>query len=202
MVGTITPVVNRGNKVKQIFLTIAPHLIGYLIGAMALGLLCGICGNLLFGWWGAFNRVSMVFPLVGLFGLAMALGEINLIRLPRPQCRWQVPARWRSDSYPGLTTLIYGIVLGFGLLNRITVNSFYVALLCTVLVGGPTWGMICLSLFGVGRILPILLISLMRQEAVFRLTPVIDSYKPVVHVVNSYVTGFLASMLLIKWLLT
>lgn len=63
--------------------------------------------------------------------VAQALGASPI------QSRWQVPERWRRSAELDVLGLIYGLLLGLGMLNAVVLTAFWFVLLSAVLV--PPW---------------------------------------------------------------
>ena len=200
MVGTITPVVNRSNKGKQIIVVLLPHIIGYFIGASVLGLACGMTGRLMYMWFPSLNNKALIISVASVIGLSTAFFEVILWRHPRPQRNWQVPSNWRAQYSPPLMAFMYGSILGMGVFTAISTYSFYAVLMYALLVGDPISSVICTSIYGVGRGLPITIFSLMSPQGTYRdtyqLIATIGRLQTLIPSVNGIISGFLAGMML------
>lgn len=122
MVGTILPIVYRDRKAGRRSLIGWWHLIGGTLGGLLLGLAVGLVGeaagsSLQLPW-------AAIVPVAG----ALALHELGFVKLSMPQAPWQVPAAWTSWRYLWLTSVAYGVGLGFGVLTRVPTYTFYALL--------------------------------------------------------------------------
>lgn len=199
MAGTIIPIVHgerqRGRPPAALWL----HTIGCLVGAISIGSLFGVLGSAL-PWQAApGGRKFVVLAATGFVSLLYSVHEIRLVRLPAPQCQWQVPATWRSHLPLDLAALLYGLGLGIGLVTRIPVSTFYAAVLGVVLVGNPVLSALIMAAFGLGRALPLICMAwlLDSSETNFRLTEVLHRWKPVVHLLNGLALSCAGSCLMV-----
>ncbi|HWO02182.1 MAG TPA: sulfite exporter TauE/SafE family protein [Blastocatellia bacterium] len=98
-----------------------------------------------------------------------------------------------------ITSLLYGLGLGFGLATRIPVGTFYVAATWAVLVGNPLLGALCLGVFGLGRALPLLVMSwaLRGDQESFQTNQIIRNWEPAMHLINGLALGSVGSCLIV-----
>jgi cytochrome c biogenesis protein CcdA len=198
MVGTITPVVNRSNKGKQIVIILLPHIVGYIIGASVLGLLCGIIGRLTYKWLPFLNNMALIIFTASVIGLIMTYSEVLLGQCQRPQSTWQVPGAWRVKYPLSLMAFLYGVILGMGIFTRITSYSYYIILAYALLIGDLMNSTICMSIYGVGRGLPVMIFSLMKPQDNYRLVATITRFQILVPPINGIVSGFLTCSMLAR----
>ena len=93
MVETITPAVHGGRK-SSYWLSVAAHILGAAIAAVALGLGLGAVGGLLGAPWGTGGLLG-----IAAIGAAYALGAAGA-PVPVLQRRRQVPDWWRTFFSP------------------------------------------------------------------------------------------------------
>lgn len=197
MAGTILPIVygqrQRGKCKSALWL----HLVGCIGGASSIGVLLGSLGGVL-----PFDRhlLASILSLVlaGLIGLLYSSNELGLAHLPAPQSYWQVPSTWRSELPEGLSSLLYGLVLGVGVATRLPV-TFYPVAVWAVLVGDPILAGLGMSAFGLGRWLPLALISksTVNTEESLRLTITLEAWGNIVRFVNGLALSCGGSCLMI-----
>lgn len=149
MVGTILPIVYGERKRSGWSVTLAAHLVAYVLGAAALGLALGMLAALSPSvvreaiWW--------ILPLAA---LSYALHESGLMRLPMPELRRQVSGGLRFRLPGPVLGAIYGLELGAGITTYIPATAFYVVLLWIWATAHPVQGALVLAAFGLGRALP------------------------------------------------
>ena len=173
------------------------HMIGCLIGAAGLGALLGTLGAAI-PWRNLpVNRTIMGLVITGFTGLLYSVHELRLADIPAPQCHRQVPRKWSYLFSPKVSSLFYGLGLGFALTTRIPVSTFYAVVLWAVLIGDPLISAFGLAAFGFGRALPLLLLgcSFSNDEEYFRLTDALHCWKPVVHLMNGLILAAVGSCL-------
>lgn len=195
MVGTIPPIWYGESAERKLVLSPWLHGLGNVLGAGSLGWLLGAVGSL--APWHGHARTASLLPLLatGLAGVAYSLREIGIIPVPAPQLKRQVPSQWRYKFPPRVVALIYGVELGFGLTTRIPVSTFYVVALWATVVSNPPLSAFVLGLFGLGRILPILLCGGRRwsiSETSRMLSPLL-AWQPAVRQANGLVLAIVGS---------
>ena len=141
MVETIAPVVH-GTRIWLI--SIALFAAGATSAAALLGLALGAA--LPFGGAAAAGSVAVL-------AVAMAAGEIGILRLPRLQVRRQVPERWRERFPQPVVALLYGAGLGVGFATYLPVATLLVVAVGVLALTGPLGGALVLAAFGAGRAL-------------------------------------------------
>jgi hypothetical protein len=203
MVGTILSMVHRERQQRKTTRILWLHSVGYLVGSALMGGMLAVLGKFALGGVPPTVRGFLAFVLPGSIGLLYSAREMGLIKLPTPQCKWQVPHQWCYLLPEKLTSFLYGIGLGFALLTRIPVSSFYAAALWVVLVGEPLLGMICMALFGIGRALSLILLAPQRGADPMPLyvNGMVLRWKPVMHLVNGLTLGSIGAGLLVAGLM-
>lgn len=203
MVGTILPIVHGERRRGKLPATLWLHTIGYLAGAAIMGGMLGAFGGALPRQAFPAGQSCTVLVATGSVSILFSLHELSLAQMPMPQCRWQVPPEWRFLLPCRVTALCYGLGLGFGLATRIPVSTFYPAVLWAVLVGSPLPSALGMSVFGLGRALPLIWAawSLDGDEESFRLTQVLHRWKPMVQLVNGLALGSVGSCLVVAGLM-
>jgi hypothetical protein len=198
MVGTILPIVHGKQRQSKFAPALLFYTIGCLIGAGSLGLVLGVLGAAL-PWqpWST-GQGFYLLAVIGTISLVYSTHELGFIRVPAPQCRWQVPSSWRSVLPPDVAALFYGIGLGVGVTTRIPASTFYPIVIWALLINNPMLAMFGMSAFGLGRALPLICMACVSKntEESFSLAEVLACWKPVVHLVNGVFLGFAGSFLL------
>jgi cytochrome c biogenesis protein CcdA len=197
MVGTILPMVHEERSDNRHELSVWLHALGCVIGSICMGTLLG-AGGALIPWSLIGHSQQIVIPLVtGLVSLAYGARELDLLRIPCPQLHRQVPAGWRYRLPRRAVATLYGVVLGFGFATRIPVSTLYAAATWAFLRGDPVLAALIMIPFGIGRAVPLILIS--RSQAAysetFQINQFIRVWKPVVNLANGVILGFLGAYL-------
>lgn len=157
MVGTITPIVNGEVKTNRPLVVLISYVLGCILGGAAFGSLLGWLGLGVLPWPSDNNQP--VLAATAFMGGFFGLHELNFLRVPAPQFRWQVPLAWRRRPYE-VMAFKYGVVLGMGAGTRIPVRTFHLIVLWTFLCASPILGALALGTFGLVRSLPVIAISL------------------------------------------
>jgi cytochrome c biogenesis protein CcdA len=155
MIGTISPVVHGSSKRRKWIIAVALYATGAVASSFVLGAAVGFLGTLM--GVGASKRAALFVLLFLAF--VYALYELSLIPFPKPQRRWQVPARWRVHYHPWISSTLYGSVLGIGILNYISVTTFHITLAWAFLVADPLRSGLIMSVYGVGQVAPFLIVG-------------------------------------------
>jgi hypothetical protein len=196
MVGTITPVV-YGNRRVRWLLGVGCYGLGAVLAGTALGAGAGLAGLLL----RTVLAPDVVSASVAAAAQAYALHELGLIRLPRPQRRWQVPAHWRVTLHPWLTCFLYGLILGAGVLTYISGSSFYIAVAWATALSDPAAGAVVLAVYGSAQAVAILLAgwNITSCDAAFRRGLAVVGYRPSMHLANGVALSGAAAFLAVRW---
>ncbi len=157
MVGIIRPVVYRDHQLLNWAIALLLHLLGNILGAIVIGVLFGMLGQLLVPRIG--GRTLWIPAVLGPLSVLYSLAEIDLVRLPNPQWDQQVPEIWRRKFHPQIASLLYGLALGMGVTTRIITGMVYIVLLGILAWGNLGYAILTFSLCGVGRVLPVVLIG-------------------------------------------
>ena len=85
--------------------------------------------------------------------LVLGAAGLSVVQLARPrplQSRWQVPEPWRRVIDPDVLALLYGFLLGTGVLTAVVVSAFWVFVTLT-LVASPLAAISAWMIYGVVR---------------------------------------------------
>lgn len=191
MAGSIVPMVHGQKGENRTSLPLLLHLAGALLGGTALGILLGLLGALLPLSWLYWDRTYVVLMASGVLSCAFSMSEVGFFRIPYPNSKWQVPSSWRFRLPFRMTSFVYGLGLGFGVLTRSTVSTFCVTCLAIFLLGNHTFGGLCAAIFGLGRTLPLFMMrrAARDMEANLRISNLLHHWGPVVHLVNGVSLG-------------
>ncbi len=203
MVGTILPIVYGERKRGKLPVVLWLHFLGCFVGASCLGALLGLIGAVLPKQVMTLGPSISAFVASGFVSLLYSVRELDLIQVPAPQFRRQVPSKWRLLLPPRVTALFYGLELGWGLTIRISVTTFYVAAIWAIMSGSPILGALCMAMFGLGRALPLMWISrgLDSVADCRRLAYTLTGWETVVHFINGLVLAFAGSCFLVNSLI-
>jgi hypothetical protein len=185
MIPSITPVVYGSHRKPKWLVAILLFSLCASLGSAAVGAAVALLGtgvrlalgvSAVAGWLG-----------FGVVALLYSLHELKLLRLPRPQRNWQVPSGWRVKLHPWLTAGLYGLLLGFGVLTRISVSTFYLFLLWALLVGDIRQVIPVAAIFGAAQGLPLFIAGWKVDSCddAYRIGSRSWSLRPLVHKVNS-----------------
>jgi len=205
MVGTILYVVNVDRENGRGRGVLWAHLLAYLVGSTLVGGLLGAVGALLTPQAATPTRTLAVLGATGVAALLYGLGELSLLRVPTPRVRRQVPSGLRlTMRRRKLMAVVYGFELGVGFTTYVTATTFYVVALWIVLAGSPLLGVLTMMGFGLGRAVPMLMLSRYRGDTAWRsrLIEGLEGWTPLVHLANGLILGFCGASFLVAGLIT
>ncbi|WP_132946677.1 hypothetical protein [Tumebacillus sp. BK434] len=90
---------------------------------------------------------------LGILVIAYVCHEFGLIRLVIPQRQWQIPETWVQFT-PQQNMLVWGSILGAGILTYIPHVTFYMLYLYLGFFGEPYQGLLFGAVYGLTRALP------------------------------------------------
>lgn len=161
------------------------------VGAMTSAICSAIRGTLL----SAPGSYLVWVTSIATIALAYALHEIAIIRLPKPQINWQVPARW-SKYGKSVQLLLYGLVLGVDVFTLIPYTSFYILVLlyATLGVGG---GAVLGFVYGLARVVPTIcgVISSHRRRNTIPIVAWITNSWNLLHLINGVTLALVGEVL-------
>jgi methylamine utilization protein MauE len=157
MVETITPVVHGGRAGRWAG-SVALHTTGAIASAAAIGAILGAAGSLLGAPWGGGGAL-----LVALVAVLYLLREANLVSVPVPQLRRQVPQWWRTFFSLPVAAFLYGAGLGVGFLTYLTHGTLVVVAVAAAASGRPVVGAALVAPFGLARGLSVLVAARDRR---------------------------------------
>jgi cytochrome c biogenesis protein CcdA len=105
---------------------------------------------------------------------------------------------WARDLHPKVASLLYGLILGFGVFTRIPTGVFYALLIWIATRGDARFGALAFSLVGLGRALPLIVLAKATTNAdqARRWSAVLQRWLPVVRMVNALVLAGAAGWIL------
>jgi len=137
----------------QLWQRVAAYTVGLVSATTLVGATAGTIGSLVQV---VVSSDASLYRLwlasMGALAFAYGMHEMRIIRLPKPQIGWQVPAHW-SRYGKTVQALLYGVVLGAEVFTLIPYASFYVLLVIEVCLGMPQ-AMILGCIYGLARALP------------------------------------------------
>lgn len=148
MLYTVPTVSRASNRSKWISPTLA-YLLASVIGGLFIGAVIGSLGYLPATWIEEWSIAVLVIALV-VFGLA----DLGVILLPRVHRNAQVPEHWRRHLRPEVNLGLYGLMLGTGVLTRVSYASFYAVIVLAGISGNVVTAMVLLGAFGAARAIP------------------------------------------------
>src|SRR5262245_48173931 len=138
MVGTIVPMVHGGTGKEKSVTAVWMYTLGCVLGAVFLGLGLGILGKILFLAVPALSDLQPALCVCGIVGLVYSLREVGIFKIPMLQICRQVPEQRRHQMSNEKASLYYGIELGFGVVTRIPISSFYIIAIWALFTGTLT----------------------------------------------------------------
>ena len=204
MVGTILPIVygERRQLPKIERLSLAVYVGGLLLGGAVLGTAISLTGLGLRLRGIEKGSITAMLPVIFLVHAVLALREIGVVNMPLPQSRWQVKRAWALDLHPRVAALLYGLMLGFGVITRIPTGLFYALLIWVASSCDTGFGALVFLLVGLGRALPVVLLAegTADGEQMFRWSNVLHRWFPIMRLVNALVlagaTGWILALAL------
>jgi hypothetical protein len=198
MVSTISPVVYRNSDLgHKGWLTAATF---YTLGSVVGGVLAGVFFALLSALLSpAMKMHQKFFPiLIGFLAIAYAMHEMQLVALPHPQRKRQVPANWRYKFHPYVTAGLFGLLLGTGFTTFIPMATYYILSLAVTLYGSPVAGVLIFAIYGAARGLLLWPSSCQNRVPgrIERLIYYMDLTTPIVRQVNGFVLAAAGAYLL------
>lgn len=141
------------------------HLAGSLLTALPVGAGLGFIGMLIqtaFGGAGSFPWA----PVLGVWAvLAVLYGlhEANLLKMPTPMRRVQLPRHLRRVGRPARVSFYFGMLIGPGFMIFIRSAAYYMLFLGVIALANPLLGAALFALVSVGRCGPALM-AIMNQR--------------------------------------
>lgn len=132
--------------------TFAAHGLGYALGAVILGTLLGAAG-MAAGFSGTGGTLALA--VLALIGLAYGAHQLDLLRVPYPQRRAQVPHDARNRFPKWVVGAIYGLSLGLDYLTYVQTPLLYLTTAAALLSGNIAAAIALIAIFNLGRYLPV-----------------------------------------------
>ncbi len=132
--------------------TFAMHGLGYVLGAIILGTLLGAIGGIA-GLSGL--ATTFALALLAVIGLAYGAHQLDLLRMPYPQRRAQVPHDARNRFPKWVIGGLYGLSLGLDYLTYVQTPLLYMMTAAAILTGNIPEAIAIIALFNLGRYLPV-----------------------------------------------
>lgn len=199
MVGTIRPLV-QGHLASRLrgLLAGLGHIAAAGVGGACLGLIAAWCGKLfVLVQPDAGKRYLVVAIITALY----MLRELGLLPLPVIDLKRAVPGSWRGRYGFEIGSLMYGFALGFGFTARTPFSSFHLMLLWLGAAADPVLGLMTGAVWGIARGIPPTLLTLMGRGDDNSLGAILMG-RPVLHTINGWVNGLIASLYLCSVILS
>ncbi|MBF6611771.1 MAG: hypothetical protein IVW55_01415 [Chloroflexi bacterium] len=197
MIFVIVPLGKEAKEVRDWVVRVAMYTAASTLGAGLLAMLLGFIGHQFFLLSGI--TLPWVAGVLGIISILYALRELKILHLPVPQVGWQVPKSWmRRSRLEG--NILYGLVLGAGVLTFIPYASFLVLLAWEFVAGAVSLKAAVLlgMLYGASRGLPAALggISVLRGDYPLPLSEWIIARMGLWHAINGLALLLIGAYLL------
>ena len=168
------------------------HLLGLVVGAIALASLASASGEALRA------PIRTITPLIGsaclLAGVATAAAGRSLPVLSSPA---QVPKAWSTTMSAAQHSFAYGVGLGFGVLTRIPTWSLHALLALLLLSADLKVALVAAALYAAGRALPVI-VAVRRRAATEAVVTAIERLRPIAFRVDGVVLTIVGVVVLIR----
>ncbi len=141
--------------------TLLAHLVGYILGAVVLGGVLGLAGNLL----GLNHVIGYALPVFALLMIIYGAHQFDFLPVPYPQRRCQVPHDARQRFRKWVIGLLYGFSLGLNYLTYVQTPLLYAATGAALFSGSPVFAIGIFLAFNAGRFAPVMLNALPISDA-------------------------------------
>jgi sulfite exporter TauE/SafE len=184
MVSTISPVVYRNTVYKDCKWIVSStiYVVGSMIGAAAVGTTLSVVGSSVF----MSPNAHLLLFAIGMASIMYSLHELNLLALPYPQRKAQVPSWWRYRFHPYITAWLFGLLLGMGVTTFIPTATFYIIVLIATFSGSLVHGAFVFLLFGTARAVPLWLVgrTVKNIHAIENIQAFVALTKPIINQFN------------------
>ena len=155
MIGQITPLVKVAGY-RTWLQSIVAHTAGALVSAGLLGLAVGVIG----GWVPLPRSGAIPAVALGAVFLLCGLKEAEMTSCPLPALQRQTPKNFLCAFGPIWGAFVWGLDLGQGWTTYIDYYGYYALVAWTFAAGSPTTGAVTMGSYGLGRVLPVVLVGL------------------------------------------
>jgi hypothetical protein len=127
-----------------------------------------------------------LLAIVGVALLLCASVELKLLDLRLPESVWQVPRSIWAPGRTGPAAFIWGVMLGVGVLTRISGRGFYGLACAVLLLGGIAEGALLFGLYGLSRTIPLHIFVRARDlaEMASQVDKVARRWRPALQLLN------------------
>jgi hypothetical protein len=169
---------------------------GHVVGGLLVGVALGAGGALLA--LGGYATAGIVLSAVC---LAAALHQWQVLWLPLPHLRRQVPRHWMLRLPWSIVAVGYGLQLGCGVATHVRTTATYAALAAALLAGSGPAGGVVMGLYGLARAVPAVLLGprLQSPQAALGFACAVDAREASVARLNGLVLLVAAVVLAGLW---
>nr|WP_237559720.1 MULTISPECIES: methylamine utilization protein [Corynebacterium] len=141
------------------------HLAGSLLTSVPTGLALGGVGWLIQSTVGAGSVPwAALLGIWAVIALAYGLHESDLVRMPTPMRRVQLPRHLRRAGRPARVSFYFGMLIGPGFMIFIRSAAYYLLFLGVLALGDPLLGAALFALVSVGRCGPAAMAIVMQHR--------------------------------------
>jgi hypothetical protein len=147
--------------------------------------------------------LSKTALLVAGLSLLGALREFQLLPLPVPSTRWQVPQRWKIFP-PTIMAGCFGFMIGLGVLTAVPYSTFYIVLAACLLIGDPFLGILIMALHALAQSLFMLFLTRSYFRAPDRLAYItrVANFGSYIPWINAFTLGIVGVFLATQFILS
>lgn len=143
---------------------LAAHLAGSLLTAIPTGLALGGIGWLVSIAAGGAMPWGPVLGIWAVIALLYGLHESNLLRMPTPMRRVQLPRHLRRAGRPARVSFYFGTLIGPGFMIFIRSAAYYLLFLGVIALGDPLLGAALFAMVSLGRCAPAAMAIMMQRR--------------------------------------
>lgn len=143
---------------------LAAHLAGSLLTSVPTGLALGGIGWLISAAFGGAMPWGALLGVWAVIALLYGLHESDLLRMPTPMRRVQLPRHLRRAGRPARVSFYFGTLIGPGFMIFIRSAAYYLLFLGVIALGDPLLGAALFALVSVGRCGPAAMAIIMQRR--------------------------------------
>lgn len=203
---TFLPAASGSMSKKDIHSNLLFYSLGLVGVSAGIGVVAGFLGGQAMAFLQTFldNAKSLgtvLFSGMGALFFIWGLRAFHFIDLPSTGIYYKLSNYIGGDAAgTHRESLLYGAVIGTAIGISCPIPTYHALLLWAAIVGNPWFGLVLLTLLGIGRVLPLWILLLLPQDRVDALTETLTENPQRMHTYNGFVITLLGSFLLTFWI--